>query len=168
MPVTETDYAYLFQTLSEARARATEISQAVHSRVGAGHRLSELGNSAVAQIENLLRQIRRVAADAPGGLPEQIPTFSQPETKRPAAPPERVNPSTGAVGPASPQHWFPGFVNDLLEQFEVSGEISFEAVERALSKRKEAFLKDLEVTRRMYRTYPQLFQDLETRSGQGA
>src|SRR5260370_16318777 len=61
--MTEEDYEYLLRTLSEARSRANEIALAVRERVGVDHRLSELGNSAVAQIESVLRDMRRVASE---------------------------------------------------------------------------------------------------------
>ncbi len=161
--MTETDLEYLLRTLSEARSRANEISVAVNSRVGGGHRLSELGNSAVSQIENLLRQIRRAASDEPvTGLTEDA-LASKPFEAARAAP--RKEPAQSSLPPTldpASQHWFHEFVNELLEDFLVSSEISFETVERALAKRKEAFLEDLEVTRRMYRTYPQLFPEIET------
>jgi len=162
--MTDADYAYLLRTLSEARSRATEISVAVRSRVGAGHRLSELGDSAVTGIENLLRQVRKAATEEPqkGGADEVRP--SAPIEIRPSP----VQPEKAALPASSPepisQHWFPAFVNQLVEQFGASGEISFEAVERALAARKEAFAKDLEVTERMCRTYPHLFKETETRS----
>jgi hypothetical protein len=56
------------------------------------------------------------------------------------------------------EHWLLTFVEDLLGQFRASGDINFEAVQRLLQHHQQAFLKDLETARRMYRTYPGLFQ----------
>jgi hypothetical protein len=56
------------------------------------------------------------------------------------------------------EHWLLGFLEDLLAQFRSSREISFEAVQRSLQQHEQAFLKDLETARRMYRTYPRFFQ----------
>ena len=165
MRITETDYAYLLRTLSEARSRATEISVAVRSRVGSGHRLSELGNSAVSQIEELLRQVRTIATEESETTAPETIRPSRAETIDPPVPQPVKKDATSAAGPDSnSQHWFPGFVNEILEQFGSAGEISFETVEQALAARKEAFLKDIEVARRMQRTYPQLFKELEPRT----
>ncbi len=54
-------------------------------------------------------------------------------------------------------HWLLAFLEELLAQFRGSGEISFEAVQRLLRQHEQVFLKDLEIARRMYRTYPGLF-----------
>jgi hypothetical protein len=56
------------------------------------------------------------------------------------------------------EHWLLTFLEDLLGQFRASGDINFEAVQRLLQHHQQAFLKDLETARRMYRTYPGLFQ----------
>ena len=56
------------------------------------------------------------------------------------------------------EHWLLAFLEDLLGQFRASGDINFEAVQRLLQHHQQAFLKDLETARRMYRTYPGLFQ----------
>ena len=61
--MTETEYEYLLNTLSDAQSRATEIVVAVRARVGVDHRLSELGNSAVSQIETVLRDVRKFAVE---------------------------------------------------------------------------------------------------------
>ena len=55
-------------------------------------------------------------------------------------------------------HWLLACLDDLLEQFRNSHEITFEAVRQLLDQHEQSFLKDLEVARRMYRTYPHLFQ----------
>lgn len=66
------------------------------------------------------------------------------------------------------EHWLLGFLADLLGQFRTSGDINFEAVQRLLQHHEQLFLKDLETARRMFRTYPGLFQqervDLGTES----
>jgi hypothetical protein len=157
--MTEADYEYLLHTLSEARSRASEIAAVVRSRVGAGHRLAELGGSAVSQIENLLREVRRAAADQaePSSLGEALPAVAASTiwVDNTAGSPAS---STRSPDVAS-EHWFPLFVNDLLEAFRASGGMSFETAERLLHARKEQFAKDLETARRMYETYPQLFKE---------
>jgi len=64
------------------------------------------------------------------------------------------------------EHWLLGFLEELLAQFRTSGEISFEAVQRLLQEHEQAFLKELETARRMYRTYPSQFQDISNQSGE--
>ena len=54
------------------------------------------------------------------------------------------------------EHWLPMFVNDLISQLRTSGGITFEVAERLLQQRKDDFLRDFLIARRMYRTYPQL------------
>lgn len=56
------------------------------------------------------------------------------------------------------EHWMLAFLEELLVQFRTPGDISFEAVQRLLQQHEQAFLKDLEIARRMYRTYPHLFR----------
>jgi hypothetical protein len=63
------------------------------------------------------------------------------------------------------EHWLLGFLEELLAQFRGSGEIGFPAVQQLLQRHEQAFLKDLETARRMYRTYPQLFQQDRFRQG---
>ncbi len=167
--MTEADYEYLLHTLSEARSRASEIATAVRSRVGIDHRLAELGSSAVSQIESLLREIRRFATDESeaslsGGLRSRLPTQA-------SASPARVENASHPFSPpnqmdnAASEHWFPVFIDDLIQTFRSSGRISFETVEGLLHERKEAFMKDLETTRKIYRTYPHLFQDKDVGAG---
>jgi hypothetical protein len=161
--MTEADYEYLLRTLSEARSRATEIAIAVSGRVGVDHRLSELGNAAVAQIETVLRDMRRVAAEesetvnSGGGRPA-----SEAETKVSTEP---AKDTAGSFAPSAQaaelaaEHWFPAFLNELLERYRTAGGITFETVEHILEERKEAFVKDREIARKMYRSYPHLFQE---------
>jgi hypothetical protein len=58
-----------------------------------------------------------------------------------------------------PEHWLLGFLEDLLAQFRASDEISFEATQELLQQHEQAFRKDLETARRMFRTYPHLFPE---------
>lgn len=170
MPITEADYEYLLRTLSEARSKAAEIAFTVRSRLGGGHRLSELGSSAVSQIETVLQGVRATAQDeSKGARSEEVRSPVQHPTERSKTPAEN-----GVRAPPAPQplrdqepaleHWFPGFVNEVLEQFRASGGITFETVEHALQQRKQAFMTDLEIARRMYRTYPHLFDQHERAS----
>jgi len=159
--MTERDFEYLLSTLSDARSRAAEITVAVNSRIGGGHRLSELGNSAVSQIENLLREIRRVAADkSETSVADGVRAPSRVEPTKPARQPDKPDVLFAAAPPSASQHWFHEFINEVLELFLSSSDISFETVERTLAKHKEAFEKELEVSRRMYRTYPHLFKEI--------
>lgn len=64
------------------------------------------------------------------------------------------------------EHWLLAFLGDLLAQFRASDEISFEATQELLQQHEQAFRKDLETARRMYRTYPHLF--LEENSQQAS
>jgi len=57
------------------------------------------------------------------------------------------------------EHWMLGFLEELLAQFRTSGDVSFDAVQRLLRQHEQSFLRDLETARRMYRTYPRLFQE---------
>jgi hypothetical protein len=161
--MTEADYEYLLRTLTEARSRATEIAIAVRGRVGLDHRLSELGNSAVSQIESVLRDMRRVASEESEAVNSaDVRSAPKPETRAAAGP---ARDTAGSFAPSAQeadlatQHWFPAFVNELLERYQAAGGITFEIVERVLEERKEAFVKDLEIARRMHRTYPQLFHE---------
>jgi alpha-amylase/alpha-mannosidase (GH57 family) len=58
-----------------------------------------------------------------------------------------------------PEHWLYVLMNELTKQFRTSGEMTFETLERVLQQQKEAYRRDLETARRMYRTYPQLFEE---------
>lgn len=161
--MTEADYEYLLRTLSEARSRAAEIAIAVRGRVGVDHRLSQLGNSAVSQIESVLRDMRRAALDESETVSSgnARPT-SGAGTKNSTGPDEKaagsLAPSAQAADLAS-EHWFPAFVTELLERYRTAGGITFEIVESVLQERKEAFVKELETARRMHRTYPHLLRE---------
>ena len=64
-----------------------------------------------------------------------------------------------------PEHWLPMFVQDLISQLRASGGITFEVAERLLQQRKDDFLRDFLVARRMYRTYPHLFPEIRGEMG---
>lgn len=59
------------------------------------------------------------------------------------------------------EHWLPMFVEDLSSQVRASGAITFEVAERLLQVRKDDFLRDFLIARRMYRTYPRLFPEIQ-------
>src|ERR1700730_12087720 len=138
--MTESDFEYLFRTLSEAQSRATELTVAVRSRAGADHPLAALRHSAVLNIEKLLREVRALALDKAKSPPPV-----------PAADPS----PTAAVVPS--EHWLQSFIDELVAKSRAPVEVSFETVERLLQQHKRTFLKDLETARRMYRVYPHLF-----------
>ena len=145
--MTEADLEYLIRTLSEARSRATEIAVSVRARVGVEHRLAELGNSAVSKIETLLQDVRRFAAGGPAtATPHDIPA-ARVVVKPPAF-----------VAALESQNWVHAFVEELMSQSRSPGGVTFETAERLVQQHKQAFLQDLETARRMYRTYPHLFQ----------
>jgi len=64
-----------------------------------------------------------------------------------------------------PEHWLSMFVNDLVSQLRASGGITFEVAERLLQQRKDDFLRNFLIARRMYRTYPQLFPEIQQHEG---
>ena len=138
--MTESDFEYLLRTLSEARSRATELMVAVRSRAGADHRLADLGNSAVSNIEKLLREVRVLALDE-----------AQSARSVPAAEP---TPRAAAV---ASEHWLQLLIADLVAYSRAPADVTFETVEGLLQKHKRNFLKDVETARRMYRVYPHLF-----------
>jgi hypothetical protein len=131
--MTESDFEYLFRTLSEARSRATELTVAVRARTGTDHRLAELGHSAVLNIEKLLREVRVLAMD---------PAKSAPPVPAPAV---------------RSEHWLQCLIEELIAYSRAPQLVSFDTVERLLQQHKQTFLKDLETARRMYRAYPHLF-----------
>ena len=63
-----------------------------------------------------------------------------------------------------PEHWLPMFVNDLTSQLR-TGRVTFEVAERLLQQRKDDFLRDFLIARKMYRTYPQLFPEIQGHMG---
>jgi hypothetical protein len=161
--MSEADFEYLLRTLAEAQSRATEIAIGVRGRVGVDHRLAELGNSAVSQIESVLKDMRKVAAEeASGRGSEDVRPAKESETtlqKTAAKNTANLHEQAARGADLPSEHWFPAFVNDLLERYQSSGGITFETVECVLRQRKEAFVKDLDTARRMYRSYPDLFPE---------
>ncbi len=162
MYIPEADFEYLIRTLSEARSRATELAVSIGSRLGGEHQLTQLANAAASNIENTLREVRNAAAgdkqeSAPGlaDLQGALQSEFQP-----------VAPNPAPVG-LDPEHWLHAFVDELLARARASGGISFENAERLLQQRKDEYLRDFLIARRMYRTYPQLFPEIVdvTRTG---
>lgn len=120
----------------------------------------------------MLREVQSSATETtnnPGslaGLQEALQMETQPVTSASRNAPEYL--PTGAhpmtnfatqVG-LEPEHWLTMFVQDLTSQLRVSGSITFEVAERLLQQRKDDFLRDFLVARRMYRTYPHLFPEI--------
>lgn len=173
MYIPEADFEQLIRTLSEARSRATELSVSISARLGTENRLAELANTASWKIENMLREVRSSATesqDTAGGLTElqeALQSEMQPVTPKPITSP--VGTLTGTEAMASfaaragleTEHWVCMFVNDLTSQLRASGGITFELAERLLQQRKDDFLRDFLVARRMYRTYPHMFPDIQ-------
>jgi hypothetical protein len=175
--VPEADFEQLIRTLSEARSRATELAASISARLGTEHRLAQLANAASWKIENMLREVRTTAAqnrDDTGGLAElqdALHSETQPVT------PTTVNPSvlipTGTQAMAAfaaqvelePEHWLLMFVSDLTSRVRTSGGVTFEVAERLLQQRKDDFLKDFLIARKMYRTYPHLFPEIQGHKG---
>jgi hypothetical protein len=175
--IPEADFEQLIRTLSEARSRVTELAASIGARLGTEHRLAELANAASWRIENMLREVRSSAIenlDTAGGLPElqnALQTETQPVTPAPENSSEGM--PTGGQAMASfaaqagleSEHWLSMFVEDLTSQLRASGGITFEVAERLLQQRKDDFLRDFLVARKMYRTYPHLFRELQDQMG---
>jgi hypothetical protein len=160
--IPEADFEYLIRTLSEARSRATELAVSVGSRLGAEHQLTQLANAAATNIENTLREVRSAAAgrqDSARGLAD---LGSALQTETPAPQPTHAPVAISFAPPAGldPEHWLHAFVDQLLAQARASGGVSFENAERLLQQRKDEFLRDFLIARRMYRTYPHLFPEI--------
>jgi hypothetical protein len=170
--IPEADFEHLIRTLSEARSRASELAASIAARLGTEHRLAELANAAASRIENMLREVRTSATEAiePAAglsdLQDALRTETQPINPASNHAPEHM--PTGAKAMASfasqtgleSEHWLPMFVQDLISQLRASGGITFEVAERLLQQRKDDFLRDFLIARRMYRTYPQLFPEI--------
>jgi hypothetical protein len=175
--IPEADVEYLIRILSEARSRATELTASIGARLGADHRLAESAAAAAAKIESTLRQVRISATEnsaSGAGLAQlegAVRTGMQSVTPTPKNPSENMPTGVQAMSSFAaqaglePEHWFPIFVNDLVSQTRTSGGISFEMAERVLQQRKDDFLRDFLIARRMYRTYPQLFPELQGEAG---
>ena len=177
MYIPEADFEHLIRTLSEARSRATELAASISARLGTEHRLAELANAASWKIENMLREVRTSATQNPetaGGLAElqgALQTETQPVTPTTVNPSEHIPTGTQAMAAFAaqaglePEHWLPMFVNDLTSQLRTSGGVTFEVAERLLQQRKDDFLRDFLIARRMYRTYPHLFPEIQGHMG---
>jgi hypothetical protein len=175
--IPEADFERLIRVLSEARSRATELAASIGARLGSEHRLAELATAASSKIEGMLQDVRLSATETfnpTGGLAElqgALQTEMRPVTPTPANPSEHI--PTGVQAMASiaaqaglePEHWLPMFVNDLIARQRESGSINFEVAERLLQQRKDDFLRDFLIARRMYRTYPRLFPELQGEDG---
>lgn len=171
MYIPEADLEHLIRVLSEARSRATELAASIGARLGPEHRLAVLASVASSKIEGMLLEVRTSAteqASSGGGLAElqgALQTEAQPVTTTRAKPSENitgVNMAALAVQAGLEQeHWLPMFVNDLISQLRSPGGVSFEVAERLLQQRKDEFLRDFLIARRMYRTYPRLFPEIQ-------
>ncbi len=156
MHIPEADLEYLIRTLSEARSRATELAVSIGSRLGGEHRLTQLANSAASGIETTLREIRNGVAEKQDAQP--VPRKPEIHTSSP------VVASFAEVSGLDAEHWLPAFVQELLAHARLGGGITFERVERLLQQRKDEFLRDFLIARRMYRTYPHLFPEFADRA----
>jgi hypothetical protein len=171
--IPEADFEELIRTLSEARSRATELATSISARLGTEHRLAVLANAASVRIESMLRDVRSSAkqgTDTAAGLAElqgALHTETQPVTPAPVNPSDHIPSGMEAMTAFAAQagleleHWLPMFVNDLNSQVRTSGGITFELAERLLQQRKDDFLRDFLIARRMYRTYPHLFPEIQ-------
>jgi hypothetical protein len=175
--IPEADFEQLIRTLSEARSRATELAASIRARLGTEHQLAELANAASLKIETVLREVRASATQSPGtgsGLTElqgALQTHTKPVTLTTANPSEHMPTGTqamadfGAQAGLESEHWLPMFVNDLVSQIRTSGGVTFEVAERLLQQRKDDFLRDFLIARKMYRTYPRLFPEIQGQVG---
>jgi hypothetical protein len=174
--IPEADVEHLIRVLSEARSRATELAASMGARLGTDHRLFELANSASQRIENMLRDVRISATENPDGsgglsnLQGALETEAQPVTTASPNPSEHIPTTTDTMASFAqaglePDHWLTMFVNDLTSQLRASGQITFETAERLLQQRKDDFLRDFLIARRMYRTYPHLFPQIQGEIG---
>jgi len=125
----------------------------------------------------MLREVRSSATEnleTAGGLTElqeALQTDIPPVTPTPVIPSDHI--PTGMQAMASfaaqaglePEHWLSMFVDDLTAQVRASDGITFEVAERLLQLRKDDFLRDFLVARKMYRTYPHLFPEIQGETG---
>ena len=177
MHIPEADFEQLIRTLSEARSRATELAASIRARLGTEHQLAELANAASLKIEAVLREVRASATHPPetgSGLTElqgALRTETKPVTLTTVNPSEHMPTGTQAMADLGvqaglePEHWLPMFVNDLVSQIRTSGGVTFEVAERLLQQRKDDFLRDFLIARKMYRTYPRLFPEIQGQVG---
>jgi hypothetical protein len=175
--IPEADFEHLIRILSEARSRATELAASLNARLGTEHRLSELANAASWRIEHLMREVKTSAIgnhENTGGLAELrgvLQTETQPVTPTLGVPSDQMPTGVEAMAAFAAQvanveseHWLPMFMQDLTSQLRKSGGITFEIAERLLQQRKDDFLRDFLIARRMYRTYPHLFPEIQRES----
>jgi hypothetical protein len=165
--IPEADFEHLIRTLSEAHSRATELATYISAHLGTEHPLAELASAASVKIENMLRDVRTSATQDPdtaGGLQAE----TQLVTPTPVNPSEHIPTGMEAMtafaaqAGLEPEHWLSMFVHDLTSQLRTSGGISFELAERLLQQRKDDFLRDFLIARKMYRTYPHLFPEIQS------
>ena len=152
---------HLIRTLAEARSRASELATSIGARLGAGHPLSDLSNDARLKVEDLLRELQIAAVEpqsATGFANEAPPAAARTSSAAHTATLVSFASSTGL----EPDHWLSMFVEDLTAHLKTGAAITFEDAERLLQQRKNTFLKDFLVARRMLRTYPELFSDLRS------
>jgi hypothetical protein len=178
--ISEADFEDLIRILSDARSRATELAASIGARLGTEHRLAELANAASSRIETMLRDVRISATESSGpagglavlqgALQSEVQLMSPPPFSPSEQPAARPDPTAGIAAQAGlePEHWLLTFVKDLMAQLGTSGGINFEVAERLLQQRKDEFLRDFLIARRMYRTYPRLFPELQGHEGQPA
>jgi hypothetical protein len=164
--IPEADFEQLIRTLSEARSRATELAASIRARLGTEHPLAELANAASLNIETVLREVRASATEpqetGTGALTHTVtPTTSNPSELMPRG--TQAMTDFAAHAGLEPEHWWPMFVNDLTAQLRASGQVTFEVAERLLQQRKDDFLRDFLIARKMYRTYPHLFPEIQGR-----
>jgi len=125
----------------------------------------------------MLREVRSSATEPQnvavglGDLQNALQIEVQPVTPASLNSPEHTSidmqslASFSARAGLEPEHWLSMFVEDLTAQLQVSGGITFEVAERLLQQRKDDFLRDFLVARRMYRTYPRLFPEIQSEMG---
>ena len=125
----------------------------------------------------MLREVRAAATEGTesagglAGLQGALHAETHPVTPGPADAPEHTPANVQAMTFISseaglePEHWLPIFVKDLISQLKTPGGVTFEVAERLLQQRKDDFLRDFLVARRMYRTYPQLFPEIQGEAG---
>jgi hypothetical protein len=190
LQIPEADLEYLIRTLSDARSRATELAVSIGSRLGSEHQLTALANVAASNIETTLREVRQAANQKPtNAKPDSAkPDSAKPDSAHgladlhgalqtgttPVAPsretytPSTVMTSFASAASLDAEHWLSAFVDELLALARASGGVTFERAERLLQQRKDEFLRDFLIARRMYRTYPKLFPEISDETRQAS
>jgi hypothetical protein len=167
LQIPEADLEYLIRTLSDARSRATELAVSLGSRLGSAHRLTELASAAALDIENTLREVRNTAAatsESGSGLADLQTALHSVAQPAESFSENHAHPAPVAFSAQSgldSEHWLSLFIDELMAKARGAGGITFESTERLLQQRKDEFLRDFLTARRMYRTYPRLFPELE-------